>query len=121
MAPQFPEFRPEKVIEGLTAFPPKLSILAEPLTAPEEMFEQQASAAGLPIPPGPTKMAMQFMQSIEAMALPMGFGPPTGEPTGGGGQGQGQERAAESLGEAKKVEVEMTPKKSRLEIEILEA
>jgi hypothetical protein len=112
MAPQLPEFRPEKVAEALAAFPPKLSALAEVLTAPEEMFEQQAAAAGVPVPPGPAKMAVQFMQSIESMAPAAPFGVPL--------SGQGTQQA-ESLGEVKTVEVQETPKRSRVEVEILEA
>jgi len=114
MAPQLPEFRPEKVAEAFAAFPPKLSALAEIFAAPEEVFEQQAAAAGVPVPPGPAKMATQFMQGIESMAM-MPFGVPFREQT------PAQTQQAESLGEAKTLEVQESPKKSRMEIEILEA
>jgi len=72
---QFPEFRPEKITEALASFPPKLSALTEILATPEEMFEQQASVAGVQVPPGPVKMAVQFMQGVESMI-------PTGVPFG---------------------------------------
>jgi len=109
----FPEFKPEKITEALAAFPPKLSALAEIFTAPEEMFEQQASAAGVPVPPGPAKMAVQVMQGIESMIPATPFGTPFE---------QTQTQSSEvSLGEAKTLEIKETPKKSRIEVEILEA
>ena len=113
----FPEFKPEKITEALAAFPPKLSALAEIFTAPEEMFEQQASAAGVPVPPGPAKMAVQFMQGIESMIPATPFGAPFG-------QTQTQEQtlsSEESLGEAETLEIKETPKRPRVDIEILEA
>jgi len=111
----FPEFKPEKITEALAAFPPKLSALAEIFTAPEEMFEQQASAAGVPVPPGPVKMAVQFMQGIEGVI-------PAGVPLAPFGQTQEQTQSSEvSLGEAKTLEIKETPKRPRVNIEILEA
>jgi len=88
MAPQLLEFKPEKVAEAFAAFPPKLSALAEIFAAPEEVFEQQAAAAGVPVPPGPAKMTAQFMKSVESMApalpsfTPLFRGGASGERTG---------------------------------------
>jgi hypothetical protein len=51
-----------RVMGGLTSFPPKLSSLIEPLAT----FEQQASA-GLPLPrPGPATLLEQTAQQFES-------------------------------------------------------
>ena len=118
----FPEFKPEKITEALAAFPPKLSALAEIFTAPEEMFEQQASAAGVPVPPGPAKMTVQFMQGIESMIFAVPFGAPSFGAPFGQIQTQEQTQSSEvSLGEAKTLEIKETPKRPRVNIDILEA
>jgi hypothetical protein len=59
-----------RVVSGLTSFPPKLSSLIEPFAS----FEQQASAS-LPLPkPGPVtsleQMAQQFESSAGSLSLP---------------------------------------------------
>ena len=59
-----------KVVSGLTSFPPKLSYLIEPFAN----FEQQVPA-GLPLPrPGPAtsleQLAQQFESSAGSLSLP---------------------------------------------------
>jgi len=118
-----PEIKPEKVIEAFASFPPKLSVAAELLAEPERIFEEQASAMGISVPPGPAKTLTQMLQGIEATLpafAPPGFPAPTSPttpttPPAGGGQGV-------SLGEAEKVEIEKpTATRARERIEIVEA
>jgi hypothetical protein len=62
MSFQPPDFN--RVVSGLTSFPPKLSTLIEPLAS----FEQQMSAS-LPLPkPGPATSLEQFAQQFESSA-----------------------------------------------------
>ncbi len=68
MSLQLPDLN--KVVSGLTSFPPKLSTLIEPFAS----FEQQMSAS-LPLPkPGPAasleQMAQQFESSAGSLSLP---------------------------------------------------
>ena len=68
MSLQLPDLN--KVVSGLTSFPPKLSSLIEPFAS----FEQQA-ASSLPLPkPGPAasleQMAQQFESSAGSLSLP---------------------------------------------------
>ena len=68
MSLQLPDLN--KVVSGLTSFPPKLSSLIEPFAS----FEQQMSAS-LPLPkPGPAtsleQMAQQFESSAGSLSLP---------------------------------------------------
>jgi len=68
MSLQLPDLN--KVVSGLTSFPPKLSSLIEPFAS----FEQQASSS-LPLPkPGPAasleQMAQQFESSAGSLSLP---------------------------------------------------
>jgi len=68
MSLQLPDLN--KVVSGLTSFPPKLSYLIEPFAS----FEQQA-ASSLPLPkPGPAtsleQMAQQFESSAGSLSLP---------------------------------------------------
>jgi hypothetical protein len=68
MSLQLPDLN--KVVSGLTSFPPKLSYLIEPFAS----FEQQMSAS-LPLPkPGPAasleQMAQQFESSAGSLSLP---------------------------------------------------
>jgi len=67
--------KPEEVAGALAAFPPKLSVLAKPLATPEDLFESTVKATGVELPPGPAKMLVGFMESLEAgaPALPAGF------------------------------------------------
>lgn len=66
-SPQIPN--PQEVVGALASFPPKLSVLAKPLTVPEDMFESMVrQATGAEIPPGPAKVAVQFMESFESGA-----------------------------------------------------
>jgi hypothetical protein len=98
MAPQLPEFRPEKVAEAFAAFPPKLSAIQEVLAEPERIFEEQVAATtGVSLPPGPNRMLLQLMQTIEAGA-PAGFAPPFG------GEGAGEQTYTGSTGSQKKSE-----------------
>ena len=133
MAPQLPTISPEKFTEALAgalSFPPKISAAAELLAEPERIFEEQAAAAGLPVPTGPTRMLAQALSGIEATLptfAPLGLPappvaptpvqtvptvpatPPTTPPAG------------VSLGEAEKVEVgRPTPTRAREKIEIIE-
>ncbi|PCN50338.1 hypothetical protein B6U99_05030 [Candidatus Geothermarchaeota archaeon ex4572_27] len=65
--PQLP--KPEEVVSALASFPPKLSVLHKPLTVPEDMFEGAVrEATGIELPPGPNKMLLGVMESIEAGA-----------------------------------------------------
>jgi len=127
MAPQLPS--PEKLAEILLSFPPKLSEIGELLGVPEELFEEQASAMGIPVPAGPARTLAQALSGIEAtlpaFALPGFPAPtapttpapiaPTAPPAGGAGQGV-------SLGEAEKVEIERPSRtRTRERIEIVEA
>ena len=68
MSLQLPDLN--KVVSGLTSFPPKLSSLIEPFAS----FEQQVSSS-LPLPkPGPAtsleQMAQQFESSAGSLSLP---------------------------------------------------
>ena len=68
MSLQLPDLN--KVVSGLTSFPPKLSSLIEPFAS----FEQQA-ASSLPLPkPWPAasleQMAQQFESSAGSLSLP---------------------------------------------------
>jgi len=68
MSLQLPDLN--KVVSGLTSFPPKLSSLIEPFAS----FEQQMSSS-LPLPkPGPVtsleQMAQQFESSAGSLSLP---------------------------------------------------
>jgi len=68
MSLQLPDLN--KVVSGLTSFPPKLSSLIEPFAS----FEQQMSSS-LPLPkPGPAasleQMAQQFESSAGSLSLP---------------------------------------------------
>ena len=68
MSLQLPDLN--KVVSGLTSFPPKLSYLIEPFAS----FEQQA-ASSLPLPrPGPAtsleQLAQQFESSAGSLSLP---------------------------------------------------
>ena len=68
MSLQLPDLN--KVVSGLTSFPPKLSYLIEPFAS----FEQQVSSS-LPLPkPGPAasleQMAQQFESSAGSLSLP---------------------------------------------------
>jgi hypothetical protein len=68
MSLQLPDLN--KVVSGLTSFPPKLSYLIEPFAS----FEQQA-ASSLPLPkPGPVtsleQLAQQFESSAGSLSLP---------------------------------------------------
>jgi hypothetical protein len=68
MSLQLPDLN--KVVSGLTSFPPKLSSLIEPFAS----FEQQMTAS-LPLPrPGPAasleQMAQQFESSAGSLSLP---------------------------------------------------
>jgi hypothetical protein len=59
--------KPEDVVAGLTAFPPKLSVLASIQAFPEVMFERAVKdATGVELPPGPNRVAASVMSSIEA-------------------------------------------------------
>jgi len=131
---QFPEFGPEKITEALASFPPKLSVAAELLAEPEKLFEEQASAMGIPVPAGPARTLAQALSGIEATLpafTPPAFTPPgfpaptapttptptapTAPPAGGAGQGV-------SLGEVEKVEIERPSRtRTRERIEIVEA
>lgn len=69
---------PDEVIGALTAFPPKLSILAKPLALPEEMFENMIrTATGIEVPPGPVKFTKTLMESFEAGAPALPVTPAT--------------------------------------------
>jgi len=77
--------KPEDVVAGLTAFPPKLSVLASIPAFPEVMFERAVKdATGVELPPGPNRLAASVMSSIEASmpALPV---PGAGAGAGGAG------------------------------------
>jgi len=68
MSLQLPDLN--KVVSGLTSFPPKLSYLIEPFAS----FEQQVSSS-LPLPkPGPVtsleQLAQQFESSAGSLSLP---------------------------------------------------
>jgi hypothetical protein len=68
MSLQLPDLN--KVVSGLTSFPPKLSSLIEPFAS----FEQQMSSS-LPLPkPGPAasleQIAQQFESSAGSLSLP---------------------------------------------------
>jgi len=68
MSLQLPDLN--KVVSGLTSFPPKLSYLIEPFAS----LEQQVSSS-LPLPkPGPVtsleQMAQQFESSAGSLSLP---------------------------------------------------
>jgi len=83
--------KPEDVVAGLTAFPPKLSVLALIPAFPEVMFERTVKdATGVELPPGPNRVAASVMSSIEASmpALPA---------PGAGGAGAGGPKTSSEL------------------------
>jgi len=123
MAPQLPEIRPEKIAEALTSFPPKLSAAAELLAEPERVFEEQASAMGIAVPPGPTRTITQMLQGIESMMpeLPSLPSLPSFTPSAPAQTVPSVPSGSESLGEVKKVEVEETKPRARFGVEIVEA
>ena len=64
MSLEFP--KPDEIVGALTSFPPRLSILTKPFTAPEDFFEQQMkNVTGSEIPAGPVKMLLSLMSSFE--------------------------------------------------------
>jgi hypothetical protein len=72
--------KPEELASALMAFPPKLSVLFKPLTIPEDFVESTAKSAGIELPPGPHKMLITLMSSLEGAmpaALPQLPGLPT--------------------------------------------
>jgi hypothetical protein len=66
MSFQLPD--PNKVVSSLAAFPPRLSVLMEPFTAPESYFENAVKSSGINVPPGPVTTAFQFMRQFESQA-----------------------------------------------------
>jgi len=91
----FSEFKPEKIPQALATFPPKLSAIQEVLATPEKVFEEQvATTTGVSLPPGPNRMLLQLMQTVEAGLL--GFAPPFGG--GAGGEGAGEQTFTSSTG-----------------------
>ncbi|RLE64999.1 MAG: hypothetical protein DRJ38_04470 [Thermoprotei archaeon] len=83
--PDLPELkipRPDEVVSALTSIPPRLSVLVKPLTAPEDFFESTVrSATGFEVPPGPVKLATQFMEAFESGAPGLPLPTPTGGAT----------------------------------------
>jgi hypothetical protein len=76
--------KPEELASALMAFPPKLSVLVKPLTVPEDLFESTVKSAGIEVPPGPHKMLITLMSSLEGSmpaALPTALPPLPGLPT----------------------------------------
>jgi len=49
---------------------PKLSEFVRMLSPPEDQFESLMSGMGLPVIPGPSKMAASFMETFEETGLP---------------------------------------------------
>jgi hypothetical protein len=57
--------KPEEVVAALMSFPPKLSVLVKPLAVPEDLFESAVRSAGVELPPGPNKLLISLMSSLE--------------------------------------------------------
>lgn len=58
--------KPEDITTAATSIPPKLSVLQSIFAAPEAFFEDSVkSATGMAIPPGPNRMLVSLMESIE--------------------------------------------------------
>jgi len=109
----------------------KLSEFVKNFTVPEEEFEARMTEAGFPTPPpGPAKAASQLMEQIETTIAAGEFPAPPAFPAFpfpefpfGGGTGEGKGKG-ESLGEVVEVEEtrkKTTPRKSAVEVEIIEA
>lgn len=64
------EAGPQKIMEAMASFPPKLSAAAEALAGPEKVFEEQASSMGVPVPQGPMGTLSQVLSNIES-SLPV--------------------------------------------------
>lgn len=78
--------KPEELVAALMSFPPKLSVLVKPLAIPEDLFESTAKSAGVELPPGPHKMLISLMSSLEEMTptvlpAPPGLPAPAATPT----------------------------------------
>jgi len=112
----------DKLASDLASFPPKVSSLTELLTEPENLFEQQASSLGIPVPPGPAKMATQMLQNLESVTVSPAL--PFPLPSFQFEVPQTQAVVppkTESLGEAEMVEVSKPAVSPRVQVEILEA